>query len=154
MWQKEENPIWDQDKERIFNTAHEGCYSFKNIEVGTKLRGNWWVLSSKENKKIGYGWINESNNDAEISVIVNKKYRDKNFGSKILNHLETEALDLGCSESVAVVRNEHPFPRKIFKWLIESGYFFDFNLDNSQESIINACSIIKIMNVTLRKNLG
>jgi hypothetical protein len=71
---KELKAIWDEDKKRIFNTANKGCFSFNNMELGMELVGNWWIFKTQKEKIIGYGWINTSQGDAEVSVIINVRF--------------------------------------------------------------------------------
>lgn len=62
-------------------------------------------------------------------------------------------MNLGFLKSIAVVRSKHPFPCQTFKWLISNEYIFEFNQDDNEKNIKDACEIVKNMNVTLFKNI-
>lgn len=156
MWIKENEPIWDGDKERIFIGTEPGCFNFNPnaMVLNNRLSDHWWKLQSHDGRVIGYGWINEEKNDAEVSVVVSKeeKCNSKHYGTNILLNLENEAKGIGYNEVIAIVQPENPNASRVIHWLFNNGYVA-YGINNQKLSYESACNWIRRIPITMIKSI-
>jgi len=69
---------------------------------------NWIIL--KNEKEIGYVRLLEN----DVSVIIDKKFQDKNIGTYTLKLLEMEAKKIGLKKLVALILIKNKQSKKIF----------------------------------------
>jgi len=69
---------------------------------------NWMIL--KNEKEIGYVRLLEN----DVSVIIDKKFQDKNIGTYTLKLLEMEAKKIGLKKLVALILIKNKQSKKIF----------------------------------------
>ncbi|MFE4354013.1 GNAT family N-acetyltransferase [Peribacillus butanolivorans] len=152
---KEENPIWDIEKENIVGKVEGGTFNLDNLEVGTQLHQEWWKLIDDNDRVLGFGWINYENGDFEISLAVHKDYQGSGSGSIIIEGLESIAKEKGFNKTVAIVKKTNPNSLKMIKWLYQKKYMaYWMGLEGmepkSQEFAIN---IVQKMDIELIKEL-
>lgn len=70
---------------------------------------NWIIL--KNEKTVGY--VRLLNND--VSIIVDKKFQDKNIGTETLKLLEEEAKKIGLKKLIALILIKNKTSKKIFE---------------------------------------
>lgn len=70
---------------------------------------NWIIL--KNEKEVGY--VRLLNND--VSIIVDKKFQDKNIGTNTLKLLEEEAKKIGLKKLIALILTKNKTSKKIFE---------------------------------------
>lgn len=120
-WVREEQPRWDQDKQRVVGSAPEGVFTFDYAE-GDLLPGEWWVVSTEDDTVVGYGWLDSMWGDAEILLAVDPAAQHHGVGGFILEQLEREAGRRGLNYVYNVVRPTHPERERLHDWLAIRGY--------------------------------
>ena len=152
---KEDNPIWNLEKNRIFTSIDQGTfeYNLKELGLGIALEHEWWKLV--ENKKVlGFGWINYTNDDFEISFVVYDDYTGKGLGSFIINELEKLGESKGYRKILAIVKETNPNSEKIIEYLYRKGYSFyidGIDQKNIKQPIQSAIRAIGMSDVHLLK---
>jgi GNAT superfamily N-acetyltransferase len=115
-WIRENPPHWDAPKAEIIGGADEGIFDFGAPADGDVLSGDWWRVED-DGRVVGYGWMDCTWGDAEILLAVAASHRGKGAGTFILDHLEHEAASHGVNYMFNVVRESHPDPEGITRWL-------------------------------------
>jgi GNAT superfamily N-acetyltransferase len=80
------------------------------------LGGDWWRVEA-EGKTIGYGWMDATWGDAEISLVVDPRERGRGVGTYVLEHLEHEAKERGLYYLYNEVAPSHPENDAVKQWL-------------------------------------
>ncbi|MCM0625132.1 GNAT family N-acetyltransferase [Lysinibacillus sp. OL1_EC] len=152
---KEENSIWNIEKETIVAEAGEGTFDNSNSELGTLLNQEWWKLIDDNERLIGFGWVDYENDDFEISVAVTKEYQGLGLGSFILVELEHIAKEKGFNETVAIVKESNQESDKMIKWLYKKGYVAYWpgikGIESKSQEF--ATNIVKKVDLTLTKQI-
>lgn len=150
MWIKEEEPVWDSDKEDIIDCAPQGSFNMGPKSNGT-ISGDWWKLV--ENKRvIGYGWISMISGDAELLIAVRKSEQHKGYGNIILENLEMEASKLKHNKVVAIIQSENINAVNIIYWLDRKG-FRVFWVDDTEKNVEFAIGAVKKTPIQMEKKL-
>ena len=53
-WVREDDPIWDADKQRVIGGAPEGAFVLPFAD-GDALPGEWWSARDGDGTVVGYG---------------------------------------------------------------------------------------------------
>ena len=117
-WIHESPAYWDADKARLIGDAEPGTFG---PEVGGRtegavLGGDWWRVEA-EGQTIGYGWMDATWGDAEISLVVDPRERGRGVGTYVLEHLEHEAQERGLHYLYNEVEPSHPENDAVTQWL-------------------------------------
>jgi GNAT superfamily N-acetyltransferase len=121
-WAHEDNPTWDDDKQRVIGSAPEGALDIA-YTLGTALPGDWWSARDESGAAVGYGWLDATwGGDAEILLAVDAAAQQHGAGSFIIGHLEDEAARRGLNYVYNTVRASHPNRDDLHDWLAVRGY--------------------------------
>ncbi len=117
-WIHEAPSYWDRDKARIVGGAVAGALAPSLVahEPGEVLPGDWWRVEV-DGKTVGYGVMDVTWGDAEISVVVDRDEQRRGIGSFILDRLEQAARERGVNYLYNVVNPEHPQREELIQWL-------------------------------------
>lgn len=117
-WIHEAPSYWDDDKARIVGGAVPGALAASLVrhEPGELLPGDWWRVEV-DGKTVGYGIMDVTWGDAEISVVVDPTEQRRGIGSFILDRLEQAAQARGVNYLYNVVNPEHPQRDETTQWL-------------------------------------
>ncbi|MCW2758767.1 MAG: family N-acetyltransferase [Nocardioidaceae bacterium] len=119
-WVREENPVWDADKDRVIGGAPEGAFVL-DYGSGESLPGEWW--SARDGDAIvGYGRLDVTwGGDAEILLAVDPDHQEHGIGSFVLARLEEEATARGINYVHNRIR-EHAQRDLVHDWLVVRGF--------------------------------
>ncbi|WP_134765217.1 GNAT family N-acetyltransferase [Nocardioides sp. 1609] len=121
VWTREENPVWNADKQRVIGGAPEGTFTLSFAD-GDALPGDWWAARTSDGTVVGFGRIDLTwGGDAEILLAVDPERQGEGIGSSILQHLEDEVV----SQGVNYVHNrisDHPRRDFVHDWLVVRGF--------------------------------
>jgi GNAT superfamily N-acetyltransferase len=120
-WIHENPPYWDEDKAAIVGNAPTGIFDFAAYGKGDMVPGEWWRVE-EDGAILGYGWMDTTWGDAEILLAVDPAHRNRGVGTFILDRLETAAGERGLNYLYNQVRDTHPDPEGITKWLEQRGF--------------------------------
>ena len=120
-WVKDDDPRWDEDRERVFATVPEGVFRAEARTIGERLSSDWWRVQDGE-RVIGYGWLDDVWGDAEILLAVEEGARGTGAGSFALARLEEEATERGLNYVLNVVRDTHPDRAAVTAWFLAHGF--------------------------------
>ena len=120
-WISEAEPRWDADKARIVGGAPPGAFALGPFAIGDSLPGTWWRVGG-EGRVMGYGWMDQTWNGAEILLAVDPSGSRAGVGTYILDRLEHEAAARGLNYMFNVVRPTHPDRAKTTAWLESRGF--------------------------------
>jgi GNAT superfamily N-acetyltransferase len=117
-WIHESPAYWDADKARLIGSADPGTFGpeVRARAEGSVLGGDWWRVEA-EGKTIGYGWMDATWGDAEISLVVDPHERGRGIGTYVLEHLEVEAKERGLHYLYNEVQPSHPENDALTQWL-------------------------------------
>ncbi len=94
-WVREDDPVWDADKQRVIGGAPEGTFVL-SFSDGDALPGEWWSARDGEGLVVGYGRLDIGwGGDAEILLAVDPGRQQEGIGSFVLAGLEDEAGSRG-----------------------------------------------------------
>ena len=123
-WQREDDPVWDADKQRVIGGAPEGAFVIPFAD-GDSLPGEWWsarVDGGSGEEVVGYGRLDIGwGGDAEILLAVDPARQEQGIGSFVLAHLEDEAAGRGLNYVYNVIR-EHEQRDLVHDWLVVRGF--------------------------------
>ncbi|GEM_PF-5388488 len=153
-WIKEDKAIWNENKARIIG-SNIGSFFLDFPVQSDILPGEWFNLTDENGEIVGYGWINVSEGDAEISVAIDGKYQGRGYGSQIIDNLYREVESLGFEEIIVVVRQENPNASDVVKWAYKNGYVAEWpGLNGLEDLRLEAASgLVKRTNITLKKRI-
>ena len=120
-WTPEADPRWDDDKARIVGGAPVGAFALGSFGKGDSLPGSWWRATG-DGRTLGFGWMDQTWNGAEILLAVDPAQSRSGLGTYILDRLEHEASLRGLNYMFNVVRPTHPERAKITAWLESRGF--------------------------------
>ncbi|MGY1812565.1 GNAT family N-acetyltransferase [Blastococcus sp. SYSU D00820] len=120
-WEKDPDPRWDEDRERIFASVPEAVFPTLRRVPGEPLTSDWWRVR-RSGRVIGYGWLDDVWGDAEILLAVEEAARGTGAGEFALAHLEREAAARGVNYVLNVVRADHPRRDEVTAWFLAHGF--------------------------------
>lgn len=120
-WIPESNPRWDADKQRIVGGSPAGTFALGPFAAGDSVPGTWWRAAG-DGKTVGYGWMDQTWNGAEVLLAVDASARRAGVGTYILDRLEHEAASRGLNYMFNVVRPTHPQREAVTAWLESRGF--------------------------------
>jgi N-acetylglutamate synthase-like GNAT family acetyltransferase len=120
-WAKDEDPHWDEDRQRVFATVPDGVFRADLGSPGERLSSDWWTVRD-DDRVVGYGWLDDVWGDAEILLAVEAGARGTGAGAFALARLEEEAAARGLNYVVNVVRSTHPDREAVTGWFLAHGF--------------------------------
>ena len=120
-WIHESTPAWDAGKENIVGGAPDGIFHLDNYKSGGMIPGDWWHVE-RDDKIVGYGWMDANFGDAEILLAVDPDAQSKGIGAFILEQLGNEAARHGLNYLYNVVSPQHPRREALTRWLGKHGF--------------------------------
>jgi N-acetylglutamate synthase-like GNAT family acetyltransferase len=120
-WVHEEDPRWDDDRERVFSTVPATVFPSVARTPGDRLSSDWWRVE-RDGSVLGYGWLDDVWGDAEILLAVDAEARGAGVGAFIVARLEDEAAARGLNYVLNVVRDTHPDRDAVAAWLEARGF--------------------------------
>lgn len=120
-WVKDDDPRWDDDRERVFSTVGAGVFPGIARQPGEQLPSDWWRVED-DGTVIGYGWLDDVWGDAEVLLAVEESVRGSGAGAFTLARLEDEAAARGLNYVVNVVRDTHPDREAVTGWFLAHGF--------------------------------
>lgn len=115
-WIPENPPSWDDGKARIVGGVDDGIFDFSSLSAGDLVPGEWWRVE-RDGGVIGFGWMDTTWGDAEITLAVDPGARAGGVGTFILDRLEREAAQRGLNYLYNTVRPTHPQREAVTRWL-------------------------------------
>jgi N-acetylglutamate synthase-like GNAT family acetyltransferase len=120
-WVHEDDPRWDDDRERVFAGVPDGVFRTAERSRGERLSSDWWRVE-RDGRVVGYGWLDDVWGDAEILLAVADPDRGSGVGAFALRHLEEEAAARGLNYVLNVVRDTHPDRAAVTRWFEGHGF--------------------------------
>ena len=120
-WIREDTPLWDATKASIVGGAPAGALDVPQLKIGELVPGEWFRVED-DGTTVGYGWMDCTCGDAEITLVVDPSRSGSGIGSFIVRHLEAEALARGVNYLCNAVRPTHPEREKVTAWLESRGF--------------------------------
>jgi N-acetylglutamate synthase-like GNAT family acetyltransferase len=120
-WVHEDDPRWDDDRERVFTTVPTTVFPSVARSAGERLSSDWWRVE-RDGSVVGYGWLDDVWGDAEILLAVEEGARGAGVGAFIVARLEDEAAARGLNYVLNVVRDTHPDRDAVVAWLEARGF--------------------------------
>jgi hypothetical protein len=120
-WVHEEEPRWDDDRDRVFGTVPPGVFRQVARPSGERLPGDWWQVR-QGTRVVGYGWLDEVWGDAEVLLAVEEGARRTGAGAFALGRLEQEAAARGLNYVSNVVHDTHPDRAAVTAWFLAHGF--------------------------------
>ncbi len=119
-WRREDDPVWDADKQRVIGGAPEGAFVLP-FSDGDPLPGEWWS-ARQDDEVVGFGRLDIGwGGDAEILLAVDPGRQEQGVGSFVLDHLEDEAAARGINYVYNVI-GEHEQRDLVHDWLVVRGF--------------------------------
>ena len=120
-WVREDDPVWDADKQRVIGGAPEGTFVL-SFSDGDALPGEWWSARDGEGLVVGYGRLDIGwGGDAEILLAVDPGRQQEGIGSFVLAGLEDEAGSRGINYVYNTIR-QHDGRELVHDWLVVRGF--------------------------------
>lgn len=120
-WVRDEQPVWDADKQRIIGSAPAGTFVLP-FSDGDPLPGEWWSARSDDDTVVGFGRLDIGwGGDAEILLAVDPAQQSQGVGSFVLASLEQEAVARGINYVYNTIR-EHQGNELVHDWLVVRGF--------------------------------
>jgi|SoiMethySBSTD1v2_1073268.scaffolds.fasta_scaffold10076_6 GNAT superfamily N-acetyltransferase len=120
-WIREDTPRWDAGKQAIVGGAPQGALDVGRFSAGDLVPGEWFRVEDG-GKTVGYGWMDCTWGDAEVTLAVDPKRRRAGIGAFIVEHLGKEAAARGVNYLYNAVRPTHPERDAVTRWLTEQGF--------------------------------
>jgi GNAT superfamily N-acetyltransferase len=120
-WIREDTPVWDDAKQAIVDSAPGGALELPKLAAGDLAPGEWFRVE-EDGVIRGYGWMDCTWGDAEITLAVDQAQRGKGVGAFIVQHLEEEAAARGVNYLYNAVRLAHPERSAVTRWLENLGF--------------------------------
>jgi len=120
-WIREDTPRWDAGKQAIVGGAGSGALEVGRFDAGDLVPGEWFRVED-EGKTVGYGWMDCTWGDAEVTLAVDPRRRRAGIGAFIVEHLGKEAAARGVNYLYNAVKPTHPERVAVTRWLTEQGF--------------------------------
>ena len=120
-WIREETPVWDAAKMKILGAAPAGALTVPELQPGALVPGEWFRVES-DGTAVGFGWMDLTWGDAEVTMVVDPNRQGQGIGAFIVKHLEEEALSRGVNYLYNAVPASHPDRARGARWLESSGF--------------------------------
>jgi GNAT superfamily N-acetyltransferase len=120
-WVREDTPLWDAAKQSIVGGAPAGALEPPRLSLGDLAPGEWFRVE-EDGTTIGYGWMDCTWGDAEITIAVDPRRQNEGVGAFIVLHLEKEAAARGVNYLYNAVRPTHPDKVGVTRWLETRGF--------------------------------
>jgi len=120
-WVREDTPRWDAAKQDIVGAVAEGALDVPRLGLGDLAPGEWFRVED-DGRTVGYGWMDCTWGDAEITLAVDPRHRHQGVGAFIVHHLEQEAASRGVNYLYNAVRPSHPERVRVTRWLEALGF--------------------------------
>jgi GNAT superfamily N-acetyltransferase len=120
-WVREDTPVWDAAKESILGGAPEGALEPMPHRPGALAPGEWFRVE-EEGTTIGYGWMDCTWGDAEVTLAVDSGHLGQGVGAFIVQNLEREAASRGVNYLYNAVPGTHPDRAGVTRWLETRGF--------------------------------
>jgi len=120
-WIREDTPRWDAAKQDIVGGADAGALELPRLTVGDLAPGEWFRVE-EGGQIVGYGWMDCTWGDAEITLAVDSRHRHQGVGAFIVQHLDREAGSRGVNYLYNAVRPSHPDRVRVTRWLERLGF--------------------------------
>lgn len=151
---KDENPVWDQDKQRLIREKEDSFYICE-CHKGDKLPGIWYKAIEKNadssDEVIGFGWIDVDDSLPEISIVVDDKNSHNGIGRQLTDELCNECKKNGASKVRIVIRSENIYYKRVVKIALNNGFYWDNDSNAGHEML---CKLLERgFNVTMEKDL-
>jgi len=120
-WVREDTPVWDEAKQSIVGGAPPGAIEMPKAALGELAPGEWFRVE-ENGTTLGFGWMDCTWGDAEITIAVDARRRGEGIGAFIVSHLEKEAAGRGVNYLYNAVRPTHPDRESVTRWLLSQGF--------------------------------
>jgi GNAT superfamily N-acetyltransferase len=120
-WIREDTPVWDSGKQSIVGGAPAGSLEIPKLGLGDLAPGDWF-RAEKDGATVGYGWMDCTWGDAEVTLAVDPRRRRAGIGAFIVEHLGKEAAARGVNYLYNAVKPTHPERVAVTRWLTEQGF--------------------------------
>lgn len=120
-WVREDTPTWDTTKQAILGGAPKGALEIPRLSLGDLAPGEWFRVD-EDGKTVGYGWMDCTWGDAEITLAVDPRHQGEGIGAFIVDHLEREAAARGVNYLYNAVPKTHPDRERVAQWLLSRGF--------------------------------
>ena len=120
-WVREDTPVWDASKQSIIGGVPSGALEVPKLGLGDLAPGLWFRVDDG-GTAVGYGWMDCTWGDAEITLAVDTNRRGQGIGAFIVTHLEREASARGLNYVYNAVRPTHPDKARVTRWLEGLGF--------------------------------
>ena len=71
-WVREDTPVWDATKQSIVGGAPAGALEIARLGLGDLAPGEWFRVE-EDGTTLGYGWMDCTWGDAEITLAVDPR---------------------------------------------------------------------------------
>jgi GNAT superfamily N-acetyltransferase len=120
-WIREDTPVWDATKQLIVGGTPEGALEIPKLGLGDLAPGEWFRVE-EDGTTVGYGWMDCTWGDAEITLAVDALHQGEGVGDFIVSHLAREAASRGVNYLYNAVRPTHPDRAGVTRWLESRGF--------------------------------
>jgi GNAT superfamily N-acetyltransferase len=120
-WVREDTPVWDEAKQSVVGGAPPGALEIPKLALGELAPGEWFRVE-EHGTVVGFGWMDCTWGDAEITIAVDPARQRQGIGEFIVSHLENEAAARGVNYLYNAVRPTHPDRERVTRWLEGRGF--------------------------------
>jgi GNAT superfamily N-acetyltransferase len=120
-WIREDTPVWDATKQLFVGGTPEGALEIPKLGLGDLAPGEWFRVE-EDGTTVGYGWMDCTWGDAEITLAVDALHQGEGVGDFIVSHLAREAASRGVNYLYNAVRPTHPDRAGVTRWLESRGF--------------------------------
>jgi GNAT superfamily N-acetyltransferase len=120
-WIREDTPRWNESKRAIVGGAAPGSLVVPKLGVGDLAPGEWFRVED-DGTPVGYGWMDCTWGDAEITIAVDPDRRRSGVGAFIVGSLAKEAAARGVNYLYNAVPPTHPDRAGVTRWLESQGF--------------------------------
>ena len=120
-WVREDTPVWDATKQAIVGGAPAGALQLPKLALGELAPGEWFRVE-EDGATLGYGWMDCTWGDAEITLAVDAGHQGEGIGVFIVEHLAREAAERGVNYLYNAVGTGHPDRVRVTRWLESRGF--------------------------------
>lgn len=122
VWEWEIDAVWDRNKEHVISNHCDAFNITVGIEIGGELPSVWGHLRNKNNRILGYGWIDLYDDCPEISIVIEDVFQAKGIGKQILKMLVDDVKKRGYTFVRATVKRTNVSAREVVVWLCKNGF--------------------------------